>query len=147
MSGEPPVRYRPHLQRAVSASAAPYGYTLTLWTCGAVASHAHGVPSTVDALLLLCGAVVAFGLLGFGAYGTIDGVLVPGMTGRVRVWAGVHLPSVGLSVLACSLIAHLTGGHYVWPIVGFTATTMYLLLLAAQFWLTTRFRRPDDAAE
>ena len=29
------ARYRTHLQAAVATSAAPYGYTLTVWTSGA----------------------------------------------------------------------------------------------------------------
>ncbi|MQA14330.1 MAG: hypothetical protein GEV09_09195 [Pseudonocardiaceae bacterium] len=47
-------RYRQYLRSSVAASAAPHGYTLTLWTCGAVTIHAEGAfPSTLDALLLL----------------------------------------------------------------------------------------------
>lgn len=56
--------YRPALRAAVAASAAPYGYTLTIWTSGAVLSHARGIPSAVEALLFLAGAVAAFALVG-----------------------------------------------------------------------------------
>jgi hypothetical protein len=48
----------------VAASAAPYGYTLTIWTSGAVLSHARGITSAADALLFLVGAVVAYALVG-----------------------------------------------------------------------------------
>jgi hypothetical protein len=37
-------------------SIAPYGYTLTVWTSDAVLTHARGVPSAPDALLLMLGA-------------------------------------------------------------------------------------------
>ena len=57
--------YRQQLRAVVSASAAPHGYTLTLWTTGAITTHAEGgVPSAVDALLLLVGAVIGFGAVG-----------------------------------------------------------------------------------
>jgi hypothetical protein len=61
--------YRPALRAAVAASAAPYGYTLTIWTSGAVLSHTRGIPSAVEALLFLVGAVAAFALVGGLAVG------------------------------------------------------------------------------
>lgn len=61
--------YRPALRAAVAASAAPYGYTLTIWTSGAVLSHARGIPSAADALLFMAGAVVAYALVGGLALG------------------------------------------------------------------------------
>jgi hypothetical protein len=45
-------------------SVAPYGYTLTVWTSGAVLTHARGIPSTADALLFMLGAVLGFALVG-----------------------------------------------------------------------------------
>jgi hypothetical protein len=116
--------YRDHLRAVVAASAAPYGYTLTLWTAGAVTAHAEaGLPTAWDAVLLLAGAVVGFGAVGTYASGGFNGVLVPGTPGRVRVWGGMHLPSVGLSILLVASVNALLDGPVVWPLVGFTATT------------------------
>ena len=129
--------YRHHLRAAVAASAAPYGYTLTLWTAGAVTSHAEGLPSALDAFLLLAGSVSGFGAVGGFAFGGINGVLMPGSRGEIRVWGGVHLPSVGSSILLVWLITQSLHGTLVWPIVGFTATTTYLLVIGVQFWLAT----------
>ncbi|WP_049774171.1 MULTISPECIES: hypothetical protein [unclassified Nocardioides] len=129
--------YRHHLRAVVAASAAPYGYTLTLWTAGAVASHAEGLPSALDALLLLTGAVTAFGVVGGYAFGGINGVLAPGTQGEIRVWGGVHLPSVGSSILLVSLITETLHGIWVWPVVGFVATSTYLLVIGVQFWMAT----------
>jgi hypothetical protein len=48
------MSYRQQLRRVVAASAAPYGYTLTVWTSGAVATHAQGtLPTPLQAVLLL----------------------------------------------------------------------------------------------
>ncbi|WP_175582726.1 hypothetical protein [Nocardioides guangzhouensis] len=129
--------YRRHLRAVVAASAAPYGYTLTVWTAGAVTSHAEGIPSALDALLLLAGAVLAFGVVGTFAYGGLNGVLAPEDTREIRIWGGIHLPSVGSSILLVAFVTSMVHGHAAWPLVGFTATTTYLLVIGVQFWLAT----------
>lgn len=130
--------YRHHLRGVVAASAAPYGYTLTLWTAGAVATHAQGtVPSSWDALLLLAGAALGFGLVGGFAFGGINGALSPGPRGEVRVCGGMHLPSVGLSIALITGLTELVHGWLMWLLVGFTATVTYLLVIGVQFWLAT----------
>lgn len=131
------LTYRQYLRAVVAASAAPYGYTLTLWTSGAVTTHAKGVPSTAEALLLLAGAITAFGGIGALAFGSVNSVLVPANGATVRVWGAMHLPSVGLSVLVSSAIAAITPAMAAWPLVGFAATACYLLVLSGQFWLAT----------
>jgi hypothetical protein len=131
------VDYRHHLRAVVAASAAPYGYTLTVWTAGAVTSHAQGLPSALDALLLLAGAVTGFAVVGAFAYGGINGVLAPRMRGEIRVWGGLHLPSVGSSILLVSVVTQVTHGRLAWLLVGFTATSTYLLVIGLQFWLAT----------
>jgi hypothetical protein len=130
--------YRQHLRAVVAASTAPYGYTLTLWTAGAIATNAEGsVPATVDALLLLAGAVLGFGAVGAYAFGGINGVLAPGTRGDIRVWGGMHLPSVGASILLVTALSGVVHGRLLWPLVGFTATATYLIVIGAQFWLAT----------
>ena len=137
--------YRRHLRAVVAASTAPYGYTLTLWTAGAVATNAEGsVPSTVEALLLLTGAVLGFGAVGTYAFGGINGLLAPGPRGDARVWGGMHLPSVGASILLVTALTAVVHGLLLWPLVGFTATATYLLVIGLQFWLAThRARVPE----
>lgn len=130
--------YRQHLRAVVATSAAPYGYTLTLWTAGAITTHAERTfPSTGDALLLLTGAVLGFGIIGTFAFGGINGVLSPRGRGDIRIWGGIHLPSVGASIALVAALTHLVHGSALWPLVGFTATVTYLLIIAGQFWLAT----------
>ena len=130
--------YRHHLTQVVAASTAPYGYTLTLWTSGAIATHAHGVPSSTDAVLLLAGAVAAFASVGLAASGHLHGTLPAAATIPTRVWGGVHIPSVGLSILFAHELARWASGALVWPLIGFASTATYLLALAAQFWAVGR---------
>ena len=82
--------YRTHLRSAVATSAAPYGYTLTVWTSGAVTSHARGIPTAWEALLFLAGAVVGFGLTAGLAYGRPSKIFAPREHGSVRLWGGFH---------------------------------------------------------
>lgn len=117
-------------------SIAPYGYTLTIWTSGAVLTHARGIPTTVDALLFMLGAVVGFALVGAASFGRL--------TARVRVearepalWAGFHVFSIGVAIGIATLIAHLLENRAAWPLGGFAATTIYLVVLAAQLALAT----------
>jgi len=112
-------------------SIGPYGYTLTVWTSGAVLTHARGIPSTVDALLFMLGAVVGFALVGAASFG--------GLTVRVRMeaqqpalWAGFHALSIGAAIGIATLIAHLLHDRGAWPLGGLAATMSYLVLFAAQ---------------
>lgn len=131
--------YRHHLRTVLSATAAPYGYTLALWSSGAIATREAGeFPATVDALLLVAGAIVAYAVLATSAFGGIDDVLTPTSRARVRVWGGLHLAALGLTILVSSGIVHTVHGHLMWPLVGFAVTTTYMVTLAAQYWLASR---------
>jgi hypothetical protein len=125
------LSYRSALVATVSASAAPYGYTLTIWTTGAVLAHARGIPSAPDALLFLVGAVLAYGL--------VAAVAVRGMGERysasansAAIWGGLHVFSVGLAIGAVAAVAHYVGDVGAWPLGGFLATAIYLLGSATQ---------------
>ena len=127
--------YRAHLQSAVAASAAPYGYTLTIWTSGAVATHARGVPTAWQALLFLLGAVIGFGLTAAIAYGRPTEIFASRQHGFVRLWGAFHLLSVGLSIAVVALVVEFVDSSVVWLLVGLVATTTYLMAIAAQFTL------------
>jgi hypothetical protein len=61
--------YRDHLKAVVADSAGPYGYSLTIWACGAVTAHDRGIPGAPEALLFLTGAISGFWLVGAAAHG------------------------------------------------------------------------------
>jgi hypothetical protein len=125
------VRYRHGLRKAVGTSAGPYGYTLTVWTTGAVLIHARGVPTTVEALLFMIGAVVAFAVVGAAAFRSN-----PTVHGRATshpvLWGSFHFVPVAASIGAASLVAHFVQGAAAWPLAGLTATAIYLTCVAAQ---------------
>ncbi len=124
--------YREHLRTAVGSSAAPYGYTLATWTTGAVLTHAYGVPTAVDALLFMAGAVLAFASVGAMAFG--------GMTTRfanaprqAALWGSFHFLSVGGAIGAAALVSYVLTGSVGWLVAPFASTVTYLLVLGAQF--------------
>jgi len=127
--------YRRHLRNAVATSAAPYGYTLTIWTSGAVTTHARGIPTAWEALLFLGGAVLGFAAAAALAYGRPSQVFATREHGSVRLWGGFHLVSVGLAIGAAALVTALIHDPVAWMVVGFAATLVYLLVIAAQFTL------------
>jgi hypothetical protein len=134
------ARYRSALGTTVAASAGPYGYTLTIWTSGAVLSHAHGIPSATDALLFLIGAVAAYALVGVLAFGGLSEHLMLEPT-RAAVWGGLHFLSVGLAIGAASLVARWDATFAAWPLGGFVATALYLLASASELTLAQATRR------
>ena len=138
--------YRSALRAAVAASAAPYGYTLTIWTSGAVLSHARGIPSAADALLFLVGAVVAYALVGGLTLGGVPKRLAPEPAHSV-IWGSLHLFSVGLAIGAATLDAHLVRSPAAWPLGGFLATTLYLIASAGQLAFAYAARRGNGDNE
>lgn len=127
-------RYRAALRATVAASTAPYGYTLTIWTSGAVLSHARGIPDTVEALLFLFGAVAAFALIAVATVSRMPERFVP-TPAHSAIWGGLHFVSVGLAIGAASAIAHLVRSTGAWPLAGFLATATYLVVSASQLAL------------
>jgi hypothetical protein len=125
------ARYVSALRTTVAVSAGPYGYTLTIWTSGAVLSHARGIPSSLEALLFLVGAVTAYALVGSFAFGGFSEEL-SSERARSAVWGGLHLISVGAAIGAASLVAHFLHDKGAWPLGGFLATAIYLVASAVE---------------
>ena len=135
----PISRYRHGLQTAVGASAGPYGYTLSIWTSGAVLIHQDGLPSGGEALLFALGNVLSFAVLGALAFRR--GRLEPGRQPRhPALWGSFHFLPVGASIGAATLIGHALDGSVLWLLAGIAVTAIYLALVGAQIAV---FSRPD----
>jgi hypothetical protein len=132
--------YKSALRTTVAASAAPYGYTLTIWTSGAVLSHARGIPNSGEALLFLLGAVSAYALIGRVVFGGLSEQLIPDPA-RAVAWGGLHFFSVGIAIAAASLVAHFVQNIAAWPLGGFLATGLYLIGSGAQLAVVQSARR------
>jgi hypothetical protein len=139
--------YRGHLLNVVATSAGPHGYTLTLWTAGAVTSHAEkGPPDAPHAILLLAGAVLGFLTVGTVATGNINAV-IQAPPRRMRVWGAAHLPAVMCSIGLCALFTRSLQGGPLWAGVGYASTVTYLVVSALQSRLAAeRPARPSATA-
>lgn len=62
-------RYSDSLRSAVAACGAPYGYTLSVWTSGALLISAHGLTNLAHALSFMVGSVAGYALVGTLAFG------------------------------------------------------------------------------
>lgn len=138
--------YRSHygrnLRTAVGASGAPYGFTLAVWTSGALLVHADGLPNTFDALSFMVGSVLAFATIGTIAFGGI-GAHFEEEPRKSALWGNFHFLSVGMAIGTATLTVHHVHGRVIWPLVAFVVTAVYLLVLGAEFAFSDK-RRPKS---
>lgn len=125
-------RYGRSLRSAVGSSAAPYGFTLAVWTTGAVIIDARGLPTALSAMAFAAGAVLAFALVGFLAFGDITGDNGERQP-KTALWGNFHFLSVGLAIGAAVIVTRLLHTDLVWLLGSFTSTACYLLALGAEF--------------
>ena len=135
---------RAALGTMVAASAAPYGYTISIWSSGAVLMHSHGTPAVAEVFAFLPGALTGFGLLALfsrGALARLESL----DHAPDRVLAGaMHWLAAGAAVGTVALIAELPGWG-AWPLGSFAATSVYILGASIQLALVTH-RRNSTAA-
>ncbi len=127
--------YREHLRTAVGSSAAPYGYTLATWTTGAVMTHAYGVPTALDALLFMSGAVLAFASVGVAAFGGLRTRFAHAPR-QAALWGSFHFLSVGGAIGAAAAVTYFFHEDIEWLgwlCAPFASTLTYLLVVGAQF--------------
>lgn len=136
----PPRRtLRAALGTIVAASAAPYGYTISMWSSGAILIHTHGTPRVAEVFAFLAGALTAFGLLSLLAQGPIARMELLDHAGD-RVLAGaLHWVAAGAAVATSALLAQLLTWE-AWPLASFAATTIYLVGASAQLALVSHQR-------
>ena len=123
----------------VAASAAPYGYTISIWSSGAVLMQSHGTPHVAEVFAFVAGALTGFGLMGLLARGGLTRAEANAHAPD-RVLAGaMHWLAAGAAVGAAALVARI-GGWEAWPLAAFAATAIYILGASVQLALVTRRR-------
>jgi hypothetical protein len=129
-----------------SAMAAPYGYTITLWSSGALLVRAHGLPSVAEVFGVVAGALVAYSFLALLARGnghrweTLDN---PGnrlLAGALN-WVGVAA-AVGVVALVATLHSWAA-----WPLSSLAATFIYIVAASVQLALVTARSEGSDRTE
>jgi hypothetical protein len=133
---------RSSIATVIPASAAPYGYTLAIWSSGAVLLRSAGQPSLGDVLTFVAGAIAGFNLLGVLSIGVI-GHVRPIECLKDRVLAGVlDWVALGAVIGAVSAISGIHGWAP-WLLGPLTATVLYLLIASLQLAVLAIHRKPD----
>ncbi len=128
---------RERLQDSVAASAAPYGYTLTIFSTGSLASHFIGTPHLPEVLLFVAGAVLAFLSIELIAFGHLRVRLVRSPLPQ-QAWGHAHLLSAGLAIFVSWVALQALDDELGWLAVGFLSTAVYLIVNAVQALLASR---------
>jgi hypothetical protein len=123
--------FRRTLALVVAAMDLPFGYTLTIWTSGAIAIGRYGFPNV--------GEIFAFLLGGITAYVTLAFLSIPAAptASRLEVRRSTTLNVGGIvAAIAVSAIPGLVS----FPYLGFFAaagagTLVYIVTLAAFNWI------------
>ena len=131
------------LRTTVTRSALPYGYTLTVWSSGAVLMHRHGPPAVGDVFLFIAGAGLAFTVLALAAARVADEPLAPS-PGRFERAGALNMVAAAAGVGLVAVIAGIHG-HAAWPVGSFAGTLTYLLLTTA--WTSLDHHLRSDGHE
>lgn len=127
--------YRRALRAAVGAGAKAYGFTLVIWTTGALTVTEHGLPRSVDALAFLGGALLAEALTIVVCFGGLRSTW--GDVGLTRrAYGAIHLGAVALAVVAGWLVAATVHGTLGFFGAALTAVVIYNFLLALEVALS-----------
>ncbi len=125
-------RYRDDLRSVIGSSSAAYGYTVTVWSTGAVLSHYFGPPSPPEVLTFFGGAVVAFALVGAFAFGGVTTRFSGGGSGSIELWGSFHFLSVGLAIGVAWLVGAYAPSFPGWPLGSFVATALYFIIVGVE---------------
>jgi hypothetical protein len=136
-------RYVEAIARVTPALGVPFGYTLTVWSSGALATHSFGVPGPASVVTFVGGAVAVY--LGFGAIGYASARPVQAVRARREVLFNA-IPVVAAGVVTALDVAvddPLLG----WFLSGSVATALYIALLALVYtWGAGRSSAVDQEA-
>lgn len=131
------------LGAVVGATAFPFGYTISIWSGGALLINANGHPGAGSTFAFAGGAVIGFIPLALVAHRTIGEP--PAADARDRLIAGtLNAIAVTTSLAAVALIAEIHSWP-AWPLASAAVTLSYIVGAAAQLgavriWRKTRGR-------
>jgi hypothetical protein len=124
----------------VSASAAPYGYTLTVWSSGALLIHFRHAPRIWEIFLFVGGALAAFATLWLAGRDTIERSRTLDETGARALTGVLDIFAVGVAVGTAALLAMIPD-WVAWPLVAFGATLVYMVAASVQLALAETSER------
>jgi len=118
--------------RVTSILSIPYGYTVTLWSAGALTAGRLGPPSVLDVLLFVIGAVVAFVALACAGGRHLEGEIPM----RVPSLVVVNVFPILVALLIVAFPSRMVGRPLGYFADSFLATSAYVLSLAGLIRVT-----------
>lgn len=122
--------------RVTSILSIPYGYTVALWSAGALTVSRLGPPSVLDVMLFVIGAVTAFVALAAMGRDHLDAEIPM----RVPSLAVMNFFPILVALLVVAFPAPMVGKSLGYFANSFLATAAYILSLAALIWGTRIIR-------
>ncbi len=131
------------LAEVVSKAGIPYGYTLTIWSTGALCIGRFGLPSTTEVFLFLAGGTGAY--CGLALFVTRGGT-VRAARSPAALWENVFaVPAIG-ATYGLDRVVSSPGANFL--LSPFVATVVYIVGLAILVsWVTSREERPLSGSE
>ena len=120
------------LQTVIAGIAIPYGYTLAIWSSGALAIYRYGGFTARDILLFVSGAVLAYLVLDFSLL-FVD-IESQGSATVVPPIALANIVPMVSAIAMALLIKRLSSRALGFALSGFSATLVYTLVLTALVW-------------
>jgi hypothetical protein len=137
------ARFASGLHLALERIAMPYGYTLTIWSSGAMLLHRHGLPSPGDVFLFIGGSGAAVLTLTVVARRRRL-VPMPADTSRLQLTGALQVLSIVAAVGVAGLAASMPGAA-AWAAASFTATGTFVLATAfVAGCMSVAVEPPDD---
>ncbi len=145
-------RWRHALEGTLAGTTVPYGYTVTIWVCGAYLIRRQGIGApgigVAEAIAFVTGA-----LLGFAVLAALSGRLIaetsPSAEARTAETrhplfaAGLHVAAIGLALLTAMLAARWAGDA-AWFLTPFFATSVYLGCASIELALALELSHRDS---
>ena len=128
------------LPRAVgntlAAAAVPYGYTVTVWSSGAILARRHGIPTAAEVFAFAGGAVAGFSVAALVLLCTHGVPQVPLRPVQRLVAGALNWLAVGVAIASVAGLARFHGWA-AWPLSSFVATVLYVSIASAQLAILT----------
>jgi len=126
------------LAEVVSSAGVPYGYTLAIWSTGALSIGRFGIPNAREVFLFLAGGSLAYVLL---AMFVSRGRVVRATRAPAALLENVFaVPAVGVAYALGLFVGSASASFFLLPMA---ATVVYMLGLTV---LTSRVVRREDRA-
>ena len=136
--------YRKSLTFTISSEAKAYGWTLVIWSTGALLVRDNGLPAFLDILLFVGGAFTGMLITVLLAFEGVMAGLPDWQQENRYAFGAIHLVSVAIAIGTAHLLVALLPGGWDFFFAAVGATIVYQLLLALEVMVSSASDGEDD---